>query len=267
VYDVLRLVGVDLGQKKDPTAITVIERGYVPAGPLYNETYWHKGRQVFGAREPIKLEYHVRHLERPPLETSYVDIVERIISLLASLRDKELVLAVDTTGVGRPVADMLRRRLWGWLEASGEHRLKCAWITITGGESVTRIEGGGLRVPKRDLASAPLVLMQNKQLKIAEGLELADTLKRELLNFKVKINIATGHDSYEAWREGDHDDLVLAVAMACWCGEKYLKKETSRPVPGVLAEDAPIIVVGRKKGASSHNTAPQSPSKGFRAPS
>jgi len=42
----------------------------------------------------------------------------------------------------------------------------------------------------------------------------------------VKINLATGHDSYEAWREGDHDDLVLAVAMACWTGERYLRKGT-----------------------------------------
>jgi hypothetical protein len=90
----------------------------------------------------------------------------------------------------------------------------------TGGDSVTRAEGGGLRVPKRDLASAPLVLTQNQQLKLAEGLQLAPVLKRELLNCKVKINMATGYDSYEAWREGDHYDLVLAVAMGCWTGER-----------------------------------------------
>jgi hypothetical protein len=41
-------------------------------------------------------------------------------------------------------------------------------------------------------------------------------LRAELLNFRVKINLASGHDSYEAWREGDHDDLVLAAAMAVW---------------------------------------------------
>ena len=108
--------------------------------------------------------------------------------------------------------------------------------------------GGGLRVPKRDLASAPLVLMQKGQLKIAEGLELAPVLKRELLNFKVKINIATGHDSYEAWREGDHDDLVLAVAMACWCGERYLEKLYSLPRPGILADEGvPMNFVGGRR--------------------
>jgi len=28
------------------------------------------------------------------------------------------------------------------------------------------------------------------------------------------------NEQYEAWREGDHDDLVLAVAMACWLGQQ-----------------------------------------------
>jgi hypothetical protein len=247
MYDTLRIVGVDLGQQRDFTAITVIERGYVPAGPLYNAHYWYKGREIYAAREPVKLEYHVRHLERPALGTSYVDVVERILELLISLGEEEVVLAVDMTGVGRPVADMLKRRLEEWLEQDRNVYLNTAWITITGGDSVTKAEGGGLRVPKRDLASAPLVLMQNKQLKIAEGLQLADTLKRELLNFKVKINITTGHDSYEAWREGDHDDLVLAVAIACWCGERYLRKEDSLPRLGVIAtEGVPVNTIDRR---------------------
>jgi hypothetical protein len=104
----------------------------------------------------------------PDLGTSYVDVVERILELLTSLKDTELALAVDTTGVGRPVADMLKSRLGKWLadSQSPRPRLSSAWITVTGGDSVTKAEGGGIRVPKRDLASAPLVLMQNAQLKI-----------------------------------------------------------------------------------------------------
>jgi hypothetical protein len=247
--ETLRIVGVDLGQQRDPTAIAVVERGYVPNGPLYNAHYVYKGREIHAAREPVSLEYHVRHLERPPLGTSYVDVVERIIAMLEDLGDKELVLAVDTTGVGRPVADMLRARLNEWLDEDEGTRIDAAWITITGGDSVSRAEGRGLRVPKRDLASAPLVLMQNKQLKIAEGMPLSDTLRKELLNFKVRINLSTGHDSYEAWREGDHDDLVLAVAMACWCGERYLRKLDSLPRPGQWAlEGVPVTVVGERRG-------------------
>src|SRR5215211_8219924 len=225
----MRYVGVDLGQQRDFTAISVTEKVLLLTGDYNREPYFDWDSQVNRRRrvEVSKPEYRVRHLERPPLGTSYVDVVERILELLEALGDREMVLAVDTTGVGRPVADMLKARLNEWLEKHPQVHITTAWITITGGDSVTKVEGGGLRAPKRDLASAPLLLMQNRQLKIAESLQLASVLKGELLNFKVKFNIATGHDSYEAWREGDHDDLVLAVAMACWCGERYLRKEDS----------------------------------------
>jgi hypothetical protein len=106
---------------------------------------------------------------------------------------------------------------------------------------VTRTEGG-VRVPKRDLVSAPLVLMQNGQLKIAEGLSLRETLVKELRNFRVKINISTSHDSYEAWREGDHDDLVLSVALTCWAGERYITKLESVPKPRHIAAEVPINI-------------------------
>jgi hypothetical protein len=36
-------------------------------------------------------------------------------------------------------------------------------------------------------------------------------LVQELLNFRVKIDPLTAHDSYGCWREGGHDDLVLAL--------------------------------------------------------
>src|SRR5918993_429051 len=180
MHETQRIIGVDLGQQRDPTAIAVVERGYVNAGAPYNARYWYGGRELYGAREPVRLEYHVRHLERPPLGTSYVDVVERIISLMESLGDRELVLAVETTGVGRPVADMLKARLNEWLDNHPPAHITNARITNPGGDSVTKVEGGGLRVPKRDLASAPLVLMQNGQLKIAEAMPLAETLRKEL---------------------------------------------------------------------------------------
>ena len=224
---IIRYVGVDLGQQRDYTAISVTEKVLLPTGTYSREPYydWDTQRARWHAVENGRPEYRVRHLERPPLGTSYVEVVERILELLESLRDTELVLAVDTTGVGRPVADMLKAHLKRWLERNRSGvRLTTGWITITGGDSVTKAEGGGLRVPKRDLASAPLVLMQNGQLKIAQEMPLADTLRKELLNFKVKINISTAHDSYEAWREGDQDDLVLSVALACWAGERFPKR-------------------------------------------
>lgn len=179
-------IGLDLGQARDYTAIAVLER-------------LGKGKAT---------HYHLRHLERPPLGTSYPEVVTIVRSLLARAPLQGAKLVVDATGVGRPVVDLLRRE-----------RLMLTPVLITGGDTIT-FEKGFYRVPKRDLVGALQVHLQGGTLKVAESLPLASTLVAELLNFKVKVNIATAHDSYEAWREGDHDDLVLATALAVWWEER-----------------------------------------------
>jgi hypothetical protein len=75
------------------------------------------------------------------------------------------------------------------------------------------------------------VVMQTGRLKIPSKLKLAQLFQAELLNFRVKIDPQTAHDSYSAWREQEHDDLVLSVALACWCGECCSEPtSTCRPV-------------------------------------
>ncbi|MEO8132227.1 MAG: hypothetical protein ABI822_34340, partial [Bryobacteraceae bacterium] len=53
------------------------------------------------------------------------------------------------------------------------------------------------------------------QLQIARGLPEMEVLFRELMGMRVRVS-AAGHESYGSSREGPHDDLVLAVALACW---------------------------------------------------
>jgi hypothetical protein len=67
-----------------------------------------------------------------------------------------------------------------------------------------------------------------RELKVAEGRTLWPILREELLNFRRKINLKTAHDSYEHWRETDHDDLVLATALACWRATR--RRDVSRVV-------------------------------------
>jgi hypothetical protein len=159
-----------------------------------------------GRAEP---EYHVRHLHRPPLGTKYPAIVAEVLALLdRPPLSRSVPLVVDRTGVGAAVCDLFT--------AAGKRPIA---LTITGGDTVNREDAHDLKVPKRDLAGTLVALVQTGRLKVADGLELAPVLSNELLNFKLKIAVATGHDSYEAWREGVHDDLVLCVAMACWYHE------------------------------------------------
>jgi len=154
-----------------------------------------------------EIRYHLRHLERFELGTPYPKVITRTGDLLNSRAiRKRATLVADATGVGRPVIDMF--------DQAG---LTPVAVTITGGDTVNR-HGSNYRVPKRDLVSTLQVLLQSGRLKIAKQLPEAKTLVDELLNFKVKITV-NANDTYGTWREGVHDDLVLAVALACWYGE------------------------------------------------
>jgi len=180
------IIGLDLGQVHDYTALTIIEKIYPP-----DEEYL----------------YHLRHIERFPLHTSYPDVVDKVKEYLKSFQtDDSVYLVIDSTGVGLGIMDMFIKQ---YLYPVG--------ITITGGSEVNH-DGTNYKVPKRDLVTCLQILFQTERLKIAKGLRYVDTLIQELGNFRVKIT-TKGNDTYEAWREGQHDDLVLSVAMACWYGE------------------------------------------------
>ena len=198
-------IGLDLGQMQDFTALTVLQEVPTPGG-----------------LKPWA--HHLRHAERLPLGTTYTAIAEHVRSVQArpALASARTVVVVDTTGVGLPVFEMLR--------AAGVTGL--VGVTIHSGDAVTR-DGAIHRVPKRDLVSTLQVLFQSGRLKIADGLEHGPVLRHELQSFKAKINLSTGHDSYEAWREGDHDDLVLSLAMACWFAESARPQFDARDLPQV----------------------------------
>ncbi len=211
-------LGLDLGQAADYSALAILER-----------------QLRSSIKEPPI--FHCRHLQRWPLRTSYPQIVDDTARIVAGdqiqnrARDfgasgpgggqdaHTPVLAVDAMGVGAPVVDLFKKRLG---ELRGDLRQKVGVslrpILITGGDSVT-VEQGITRVPKRELVSAAQVALQTARLKIAAELPEARTLTRELQSFQVKISLDTAHDSYGAWREGAHDDLVLAVALALWIAQ------------------------------------------------
>jgi len=84
-------------------------------------------------------------------------------------------------------------------------------VTITAGNAITRT-ADGWHVAKLELISRVQALLHTGQLSIAK--DLADTapLMREMQDFRVTFGSA-GNAQFGA-REGAHDDLVLAVAMA-----------------------------------------------------
>ena len=185
-------IGLDLGQASDFTALAVVERR-----PGEN-----------GSEEA---PYSLRHLQRFPLGTAYTAIVPAVARLAnkAPLAGR-VTLVVDQTGVGRPMVDMLRGALI---------QVPIIPVTITAGQRLTITADGSHRVPKRALVFCLQRLLNTGRLKVARTLPEAETLLQEMRNFRVRITPAV-HETFGTWRDGEHDDLVLAAALACWQAER-----------------------------------------------
>ena len=188
-------VGLDLGQSRDFTALAVVERTESPGE-------WDAA--TFSRR--VEAEVRLRHIERVPLGTPYPEIVDRVAEVMETepLRGQS-DLIVDATGVGRPVVELLQRRGLGcWIRP----------VLVTGGQRES-YENGYYGVPKRDLILGLQVILQAQELKIASGLAFGAALVGEMAEMRVKVT-SSGNEQFGAWREGTHDDLVFAVALACW---------------------------------------------------
>jgi len=202
------IIGVDLAQAKDWTAIVVAEvLTSVTDGPN---------------------RYAIRAIRREQ-PRRYQDTVAMVADALPALREGVHVLqpnqrnydyvqpsvtvVLDRTGVGRAVGDMF-----------SEARLDCRLelVTITSGHQVNRDDDGGWLVPKKDLTATVAVALQNGWIEWPARHPLDPILRGELKNFRHRYS-ATGRESSGAgddWREGNHDDLVLAVALSLWWGER-----------------------------------------------
>ncbi|WP_020473439.1 phage terminase large subunit family protein [Zavarzinella formosa] len=196
--------GLDLGQARDYTAIAVLSRPRLTGGETKTD------------RKP---SYAVPHLARFPLGTPYPEMVASVVELLKTPALRGSFLVVDQTGVGRAVVDLLADALRGNVTCS-----MCP-VTTTGGSNIMAgREGRGFHVPKKELVGILQLLLQTRRLQIARSLPEVGTLVNELEAFRVKITVSA-NETLGAWRERDHDDLVLAAALAAWAGETALSHE------------------------------------------
>lgn len=228
--ETLTIVGVDLGRRHEKTAISVIERTYVRTGELFSAAHYDqdRGRRGLDARERVTVEYHVRHLERHGPGVRYSKVAVRVAEIVVSLGD--VILVVDLTATGRPVYDLIRAELSKTLD--DDVRVKPCLVAVSGAAGgVSKSPDTGWLVPRRDLVSVALVLLEQQRLKIAEGLRLAAVLQDEILAFKPKLD--KQGEELEVWRERPHDDLVLAVAVSVWAAERFLLKEESVSAGGL----------------------------------
>ncbi|HZC06451.1 MAG TPA: hypothetical protein VE338_12515 [Ktedonobacterales bacterium] len=292
----LLYVGLDLGQRSDYTALSIIRAselevevpesaqtlaaGYgLPSLSMlpgfytsqcaeaaarrqfdYDHAKWvAQGRIEQGTPQLVRVRvprYEGVHLHRFPLGTSYPAMVRYVCDLLRTpqMRGQTAALALDATGVGVPVLDLFRE--------APDLGTPVIAISITAGNE-PHIDATGLNywVPKRDLVGVLTVLMPEPRdeqdphsvppdaarLLMSAALPLTTLFLAEAYNFKAKIN-ARGHDAYEAggvgqageWREGEHDDVVLSVALACWYAHRGV--QLTNAARGHVAAGPPTVL-------------------------
>ena len=107
----------------------------------------------------------------------------------------------------------------------------------------------GYKVAKTHLVGALLVALETERLKFAPGLKLVPALEAELRDFRVKIT-AAANQTYGA-KSGQHDDLVIAVALAVWVAENGPPR-----LPGLrlwpTGPSCPIPSRGSRPGDTAH---------------
>ena len=228
------VMGLDLGQATDPSALAILRESPVLGAD---------GRIATDLRGGILLSFDCVHLERFPLGTEYPAIVGRVEELVRSPKLQRSRLVIDATGAGRPVVDLF---------FNSRMPAEITPLTITAGSEVredrwNRTGNRAYWVPKIELVSTVQSLLQTRRLRVVPRLALADVLKRELLDFKIKVT-ASANETFGSWREGAHDDLVLAVAMAAWLAEHQVCQPmiaASRRFPTPASRDRPTQPVRR----------------------
>lgn len=180
-------IGVDIGQKRDPTAVCVAE----------------VERRAVGGREEV--HFMVRHLDRLPLGTPYPEIARRLgeITGRVARRSRERpVTFVDATGVGKPVVDLLRERA---------HDTRIVPVYFTHGDRRTEDEDE-IKLGKAYLVSRLQSLLQTGRIHLPHTRE-AQALAEELRDYEIRVD-ENANDRYGAFKVGKHDDLVTALGLA-----------------------------------------------------
>jgi hypothetical protein len=153
--------------------------------------------------------HRIRWMERLPLGTDYGRVVERIATVAGQAQILGFpTIVLDATGVGRPIVDMLKRQTSCSLRA----------VVFTSGEHETHPEYDVFRVPKVDLVTSLETVLQSRRIEFVPDCPLQEDMRAELGSFDFSMS-DRGHATFDG-ASGSHDDLVCALMLAVWYGER-----------------------------------------------
>ena len=193
-------IGLDLGKKSDYTAMAFLEP-FLPTDP--NE---HGGKFV----------YDVSRIERVTLDTPYPKIARLLKKTYGQLIkspdfDPDYVhIVVDEGGVGTAVTDQVVELI----PNADIYR-----VSLTGGLRARWVDARSVNLPKEQMVSTLIALMEGRRLWVAADERNAFVrFKEELEDYQLKIS-TEGHDQFGAMKTGEHDDITSAIGLAAWVAE------------------------------------------------
>lgn len=221
------ICGLDLGQSRDHSALCAVEKVRLDP-PVYRR----------------KWQYIVRLLNEYSLGLDYTDQVAEFVKVLSHPALRKSRVAVDYTGVGRPVYDMLAK--------ARPPVLLFPMLTHAGKESTFDEDTREIHVPKLDVVTNLQILIQLGLIHAHPKLPTYERLTKQFEKYKLRMKESPLRkkktETFGA-ESGFNDDLVSAVMTACWLGEHVGVGDVSGiSVPGVGDVKGGSVVDGAPEG-------------------
>jgi hypothetical protein len=200
-------IGMDVGQKHDPTAICVAEMDMRVTGRILHRHATGQTQCSAECKPEMAAHFTARFLQRLPLGTSYPNVAERLVAIVGGLRARgidRMELRIDSTGVGAPVVDIMRNAL-------RSEPCQIVAVTFTHGDRYVR-DGALATLGKAFLVSRLQALLQTTRIELPNTAE-AKALAEELQVYEIRID-QDANDKYGAFKVGAHDDLVTALGLS-----------------------------------------------------
>lgn len=185
-------IGVDLGQRRDHTAVVVVEQRIENTGT----------KDLIRFEQIWRRRLIVRKASRLRLGTEFHRIVNAVsgLTMHPGLAGKVVTTAIDATGLGLVVTEQLQRqRLKGELYP----------VVITGGNEM-KYQAGFYPTPRTDILLGVVQAFEVDLLEVAGSVAGWESLVEELRSIRKSPGVAGPRfDS-----EGRHDDMVFALGLA-----------------------------------------------------
>jgi hypothetical protein len=187
-------LGLDIGKRQDHTAIAVLELRWA-YGPKDNLSQ--KIREI----PTLVLRYSTR-LALDTETTKIPQLVRETLQRFAPRHGEPSrvdTLLIDATGIGHTVVELIRKN---------QTKAHIQPVTLTNGHVDRRLKDGYLSLPRPDMLNSLKMVFELGNIKMEPSAPGFVDMERELIQFQPSGD------------QQEHDDLVMAMAMAVWQAAK-----------------------------------------------